>query len=158
MKIVPWLVACALLLAVPGGHAQTVLAHASSAAPPPTSALPPPGINDAGPATQSIPLPSTGIRPSVAPAARHDGNGEAPPDVAITTNASGDTIETYSRNGHAYMVRVTPRHGVTQTYRNDNPDGSLMHDPRLGPVGPVYYTIYPWHKEAKPASASSSGQ
>lgn len=157
VKIALLLAGCAMLLAIPVARAQTVLAHASSA-PPPASALPPPGMHDAGPATQSIPLPSTGIAPSVAPAAQHDGKGEAPPEVAVTTNANGDTVETYSRNGHAYMVRVTPKHGVPQTYHYDNPNGSLVHDPRLGPVAPVYYTIYKWGGAAKPASSSSSGQ
>jgi hypothetical protein len=145
-----------VLFALPVAHAQTVLAHASSAPPP---ALPPPGMNDSGPTTQSIPLPSTSVRPSVAPAAQQqDGKGEAPPDVAVTTNANGDTVETYSRNGHAYMVRVTPKHGVPQTYHENNPSGSLVHDPRLGPVAPVYYTIYKWGGAAKPASSGTSGQ
>ncbi|HET7931859.1 MAG TPA: DUF2782 domain-containing protein [Rhodanobacteraceae bacterium] len=159
MKTGLLLAGCAVLFALPAAHAQTVLAHASSSAPPPSSALPPPGINDAGPATQSIPLPSTGLRPSVAPAAQQrDGKGEAPPDVAVTTNTNGDTVETYSRNGHAYMVRVTPKHGVPQTYHYDNANGSLVHDPRLGPVAPVYYTLYKWGGAAKPASSTSSGQ
>jgi hypothetical protein len=152
-----WLAGGAVLFALPVAHAQTVLAHASSS-PPAASALPPPGINDPGASTQSIPLPSIGIAPSVAPAAQHDGKGEAPPDVAVTTNANGDTVETYSRNGHAYMVRVMPKHGVPQTYHYDNANGSLVHDPRLGPVAPVYYTIYKWGGAAKPAASSSSGQ
>lgn len=158
MRVALWLAGCALLLALPTAQAQTVLAHASSVSPPAGSAPPPPGLHDAGAQPQSIPLPSTGIRPSVAPAARqHDADGQTPPDVAITTKANGDTVETYSRNGHVYMMRVTPKHGVPQTYHYDNPNGSLVHDPRLGPVAPVYYTIYKWGGAAKPASASSGG-
>lgn len=152
------IIGAACLLALPAAHAQDVLARAASA-PPPASALPPPDLHAGGATTQSLPLPSTAIPPSRAPAARaHD---TLPPDVATSTNANGDTIQTYSRNGHIYMVTVTPRHGVTQTYREDNLDGRLTHDPRLGPVAPVYYTIYPWGGAAKakqPAASSSSGQ
>ncbi len=157
MKISLWLAAGALLLTFPAGHAQTVLAK-SPKPPPAGSVLPPPGINEPGTKPQSVPLPSTAIRPSVAPAARQHEAGQQQPDVAVTTNASGDTIQTYSRNGRVYMVRVTSKHGITQTYRDINPDGSLVHDPRLGPVSPVYYTIYQWGGASKRASeARGSG-
>jgi hypothetical protein len=148
----------ALLLALPVARGQTVLAHSSSTPPPPGSALPPPGINDPGAKPQQIPLPSLGIPPSVAPAAQQgDGNGQPPPDVAVSTDTHGDKVETYSRNGHVYMVRVTPKNGVAQTYYYDNPNGSLMRDSKTGPVAPVYYTIYKWGGPRKPASASSGG-
>lgn len=156
MKALTWLVLAAMLAAVPAARAQTVLA-ASSAPPPPGSALPPPGIDDPGEQPQAVPLPSTGIRPSEAPAARQqDANGDST-DVAVRTNAQGDTIQEYKRNGQVYMVRITPRNGVTQTYMVNSSDGSLVHDPKLGPVSPVYYTIYQWGgtRKAKPASASS---
>lgn len=151
MKALVGLFACALWFGAPAVQAQQVLA-ASSAPPPPGSALPPPGINDPGSKPQSVPLPSTGIRPSVAPAARQkDGNGDST-NVSVRTNADGDTIEEYRRNGSVYMVRITPRNGVTQTYRvNDNPNGNLMHDPKKGPVSPVYYDLYKWGGPKKPA-------
>lgn len=154
-KRVGWLLA-ATVLAIPAAHAQAVLA-ASSAPPPPGSALPPPGINDPGSKPKTVPLPDTGIPPSVAPAARQkDANGQTS-DAAVHTNANGDTIEEYRRGGRVYMVRLTPKHGVTQTYLYDSPDGNLVHDPKLGPVSPVYYDIYQWGKPRKPASGSSSG-
>lgn len=157
MKSMLLLASGALLFALPGAYAQTVLAH-SPAPPPPGSALPPPGINSPGAKPQSIPLPSLGIPPSVAPAARQDNsNDQSPPDVAVSTGASGDKVETYSRNGHVYMVRVTPKNGVPQTFRYGNPNGSLAHDSKLGPVAPVYYTIYKWGGPGRPASASSGG-
>lgn len=153
--------AIALLLGIPAAQAQQVLAH-STAPPPPGSALPPPGINDPGAKPQSVPLPSTGIPPSVAPAARNGGRDST--NVTTRTDANGDTIEEYRRGGQVIMVRVKPKHGVTQTYKMDNTNGSLMHDPSEGPVSPVYYTIYKWGGPRKPANgsapagASSSGQ
>lgn len=153
MKTLSWLVAAALLAGAPVAQAQQVLAASSAPTPPPPgSALPPPGINDPGAPPQAVPMPDTGLRPSVAPAARgQDANGDTS-DVAIHTNPKGDTIEEYRRGGKVYMVRITPKHGVTQTYYYDNPSGSLVHDPRLGPVGPVYYDIYQWGKpKALPA-------
>ena len=147
----------ATILAIPAAHAQTVLA-ASSAAPPPGSALPPPGINDPGSKPRSVPLPDTGLKPSLAPAARQQGaNGQAS-DVAVHTNASGDTVQEYRRGGRVYMVRITPKHGVTQTYLYNSPDGNLMHDPKLGPVSPVYYDIYKWGTPRKPASDDDDAQ
>lgn len=155
MKALLWLTAGALLLTLSVAQAQQVLAHASSSAPPPGSALPPPGINDPG--AQAVPLPSTGIPPSVAPAARaKDGNGDST-NVAVRTNDAGDTIQEYSRNGSVYMVRVTPKHGVTQTYMVNQPGSNQVHDPKLGPVSPVYYDIYKWGKPRPPAEASSTG-
>ena len=161
MKVLPWLVASALLLGIPAARAQQVLAHASSVAPPPGSALPPPGINDPGAKPQAVPLPSTGIPPSVAPAARDGGANST--NVTTRTDANGDTIEEYRRGGQVTMVRVTPKHGVTQTYKVNNSNGSLVRDPNQGPVSAVYYDIYKWGGSKKPASsapaeASTSGQ
>lgn len=161
MKALLWLTAGAMLLGLPAAQAQQVLAHSSSTAPPPGSALPPPGINDPGAKPQSVPLPSTGIPPSVAPAARNGGRDST--NVSTRTDANGDTIEEYSRNGSVYMVRVKPKHGVTQTYMVNQPGNNRMHDPKLGPVSPVYYDIYKWGGPKKPAGnqepaqASSSG-
>ena len=161
MKVLPWLVASALLLGLPAAHAQQVLAHASSTAPPPGSALPPPDINDPGEKPQSVPLPSTGIPPSVAPAGRNGGRDST--NVSTRTDANGDTIEEYRRGGQLIMVRVTPKHGVTQVYKVNSTNGSLVRDPNQGPVSPVYYDIYKWGGPKKPASsapaeASTSGQ
>ena len=158
MKPLSWLAACALLLGMPAAWAQQVLAHASSAPPPPGSALPPPGINDPGEKPRAVPLPSTGIPPSVAPAAREkDGKGDST-NVSVSTNENGDTVEEYKRNGSVYMVRVTPKHGVTQTYMVNQPGGNQSHDPRLGPVSPVYYDIYKWGGPKKKPAASAPAQ
>lgn len=150
MKAKLGLAACAALLVASALWAQ-------SAPPPPGSALPPPGINDPGAKPQSVPLPSTGIPPSEAPAARQQqGHGDST-NITTRTDANGDTIEEYRRGGAVYMVRVTPKHGVTQTYKVDSPNGSLTHDPKLGPVAPVYYDLYKWGGKAKPPASASSG-
>jgi hypothetical protein len=155
VKTHAWWILATAMLAMPAAHAQNVLA-ASSAPPPPGSALPPPGINEPGAKPQSVPLPDTGIPPSVAPAARQkDANGQTS-GVSVHTDAGGDTIEEYRRGGRVYMVRIIPKHGVTQTYHYDSTNGSLMHDPRLGPVSPVYYDIYKWGKPSAPAKGGSA--
>ncbi|MGH8192283.1 MAG: DUF2782 domain-containing protein [Rhodanobacteraceae bacterium] len=157
---VGWVLA-ATILAIPAAGAQTVLAG-SSTAPPPGSALPPPGINEPGAKPQAVPLPNTGIPPSVAPAAREQGvkgrNADPNAEVTVHTDAAGDTIQEYRRGGEVYMVRITPKHGLTQTYHYDSPNGSLVHNPNLGPVSPVYYDIYKWGKPRPPASGESVAQ
>lgn len=172
MKRLTWLIAMALLAGLPAAQAQQVL-EAASAAPPPGSALPPPGINEPGAkpraraasATstrarpQSVPLPDTGIPPSLAPAAREAaGHGDST-DVTRHVDAQGDVIQQTSRGGVVYEEQITPKHGVTQTYRYNSPNGSLVPDPRVGAVQPVYYTLYQWNgprKAPKPASGASA--
>lgn len=157
MKSLPWLVAIALLLGIPVAQAQQVLA-ASSAPPPQTSVLPPPGINEPGAkpqkprnkqTTQSVPLPSTGIRESVAPAARQQGaggqqggNDQSSPRPLIPNDANAEADETDAQ--------------YRRSHPNGNTNGSLVRDPKLGPVSPVYYPIYKWGKPPKPAPAGTT--
>jgi Protein of unknown function (DUF2782) len=156
MKSISGLAAVALTLLFPTAHAQTsVLASSSSSPPPPRSGLPPPGLHARGARTQSIPLPSDAIPPSQAPAAqRADASGQDL-TVSVRTENNGDVVQEYRRGGRIYMIQVTPVHGVTQTYLYNNPSGSLVADPRLGPVSPVYYTLYQWGGPAAPASGGS---
>jgi hypothetical protein len=141
----------ALPLAASAQQSQ-VLATAHSAPPPPRSGLPPPGINDRG--VQAIPLPSSSIPPSEAPLLR-SANGEQAPAVSVKTAPNGDTVEEYRHGATLYMVRITPKNGVTQTYMVNGGTGKLIRDPRLGPVDPVYYTIYKWGAPPKPAGSGS---
>ncbi|HET9836483.1 MAG TPA: DUF2782 domain-containing protein [Rhodanobacteraceae bacterium] len=129
-----------------------VLATAHSAPPPPRSGLPPPDINDKG--VQGIPLPSSSIPPSEAPSLRA-ANGEQAPTVAVKTEPNGDTVEEYRHGGTLYMVRITPKNGLTQTFLVNGGTGKLIRDPRKGPVDPVYYTIYKWGAAPKPAGSGS---
>lgn len=157
MKALVWIVAGALLLGLPLAQAQQVLARASSTSPrPAVSVLPPPDINDPGSKPQSIPLPSTGIPPSIAPAARQAAGQGDSTNVSSHTDANGDTVEEYRRGGVVEMVRIKPKHGPTQTYKFGNPNGSLVPDPVQRANAPIYYTLYKWGKQEKPAPASAS--
>lgn len=118
------------------------------------SGLPPPGINDPGVKQSSIPLPSTSIPPSIAPAARA-ANGDQASTVSVHKEDNGDTVEEYRRGATLYMVRITPEHGLTQTFMVNGGTGQLIRDPRMGPVDPVYYTIYQW---GGPSKSGSDGQ
>lgn len=132
-----------------------VLATAHSAPPPPGSGLPPPDINDPGVKPASIPLPSSSIPPSEAPSLRA-ANGEPAPTVAVKTESNGDTVEEYRRGATLYMVRITPKNGIPQTFMVNGGTGRLIRDPRMGPVSPVYYTIYQWGAAPKPVESSGS--
>lgn len=143
--------------ALPLTAAAQVLAHAQSAPPPPGSGLPPPDINDQGVQPASIPLPSSSIPPSEAPSLRA-ANGEQAPTVAVKTESNGDTVEEYRRGASLYMVRITPKNGPTQTFRVNGGTGKLIRDPRMGPVDPVYYTIYQWGTPPKPVDSSDGGE
>lgn len=160
MKTFGWIALSALLLGLPAARAQQVLA-ASSAPPPPKvgTALPPPGINDPGAKPQAVPLPSTGIPPSLAPAARQAAGQGDSTNVTSHVDANGDTVEEYGRGGVVESVRVIPKHGPVQTYHRNSTNGSLVRDPNLGPVAPVYYTLYKWdgaRKQVPPASAATA--
>jgi hypothetical protein len=143
------LVLLALPLAAPAQQSE-VLATAQSAPPPPRSGLPPPELNDQG--VQSIPLPSSSIPPSEAPSLRA-ANGEQAPTVAVKTEANGDTVEEYRHGATLYMVRITPKNGVPQTFMVNGGTGQLIRDPRMGPVDPVYYTLYKWGTPPKPVDS-----
>ena len=126
-----------------------VLAPMAPAQTEPGAELPPPGINDPG----VKPAPATTA--PMAARSSHDalpgGNASAdqsPPDVNIRREGD-DIVQEYSHNGRIYMIKVIPKKGVTQTYRDVNGDGRLDTQPGKAPVAPVYYTLYEWGK-AKP--------
>ncbi|MEO7149918.1 MAG: DUF2782 domain-containing protein [Rhodanobacteraceae bacterium] len=133
-------------------------ALAQGAPPPKGSGQPPPDMDDPGVKQSSVPLPSNKIPPSVAPAAQ-SGNGDQAPTVAVHKQSNGDTVEEYRRGSALYMVRITPAQGQgpVQTFMVNGGDGRLVRDPRMGPVDPVYYTIYQWGGPPKPTSESSGG-
>ena len=136
----------------------------------PQNVPPPPGINDPGvkaveaPArTAAMPrqaAPAAPARPldlkpqalpsmqdNVAPAPRDN----TPPDVSVRQEGE-NTIEEYRRSGQVYMVVITPRNGVPQTYMVD-PQGRVVDEHGQKPVGPVMYQVLEWGK-SKPASES----
>lgn len=161
--------ALALALAVPA-FAQT----ATKFAPLP----PPPGLNDPGvkpgepdrsgqkpvdrPVTydeaqegKSTPATSDaqGVRspvdlPAMQDHGAVDARGQQAPQVTVRQQGD-DRVEEYRTGGRLFMVVVTPKNGVPQTYMAD-PDGKLHNDPKNGPVNPVYYKVYEWGAAPKP--------
>lgn len=150
MKRMSWLIA-GLSVAL-----FSATAPAQGAPPAKGSGLPPPGMDDPGVKQSSVPLPTNKIPPSVAPAAQ-SGNGDQAPAVAVHKQSNGDTVEEYRHGGALYMVRITPAHGPVQTFMVNGGDGRLTRDPRMGPVDPVYYTIYQWGGPPKPTQDSDNG-
>lgn len=162
----------AALLAV----ASTLFASSLLASPtqaqsaPSTNVPPPPGINDPGvqavsPPTKTstparTPAPkadSLDLKPQALPAMRSgDSRLGRPPVPDVSVRQEGDnSVQEYSRNGQVYMVVVTPKHGVPQTYMVD-PQGRVVDEHGQKPVGPVMYKVLEWGK-SKPAAADSSG-
>lgn len=147
-------------------HAQDVPAK------PDLPALPPPGMNDPGvnPATapaaaktamapQSTPaeIAPTHLPGKPIPLPRAPGD-RRPPDAIpdVTVHSDGDTrIEEYRQSGRLYMVVVTPKHGVPQTYMVDS-QGKLRDQAGQPPVRPVMYKIMEWGKSRPPAESKDS--
>lgn len=77
-----------------------------------------------------------------------DARGQQAPQVTVRQQGD-DRVEEYRTGGRLFMVVVTPKNGVPQTYMAD-PDGKLHNDPKNGPVNPVYYKVYEWGAAPKP--------
>ncbi|MBN8727141.1 MAG: DUF2782 domain-containing protein [Xanthomonadales bacterium] len=143
------------------------LAHAQSATPrqPPADIPPPPGLDDPGVGTAAAPAqdeaaPATRAagEDALAPLPRPDSrlvrdkaSREAASDreriaaSEVTSRQQGtDTVEEYRQNGRLWMVRIRPASGPEQTFYATDPSGRLVRDPNMGPVAPVYYTLYEW--------------
>ncbi|MBU6247453.1 MAG: DUF2782 domain-containing protein [Xanthomonadaceae bacterium] len=159
--------ALATLLLAAQLHAQDVPAK------PDLPALPPPGLNDPGvnpatapaaaktaPAPQSTPaeITPTHLPGKPIPLPRAPGDHRPPqaiPDVSV--HRDGDMrIEEYRQSGRLYMVVVTPRHGVPQTYMVDS-QGNLRDQAGQPPVRPVMYKIMEWGKSRPPAESKDGG-
>ena len=73
---------------------------------------------------------------------------EALPDVQV--RQEGDqSIQEYRQSGRLYMVVVTPKHGVPQTYMVDA-QGRLRDQAGQPPVRPVMYKVMEWGKSPAP--------
>lgn len=152
--------ASALSLAMFGSHA-----HAQAY--PAGSGLPPPGINDPGvktaaPAATPASAPATKEQakpnqpPLTFPAMKngdsHLGRDTSIPDVSIH-QAHGNTVQEYSRNGRVFMVVVTPKHGLQQTYMVD-PQGRLLDEHGQKIATPATYKLIEWGKPRKSTAGS----
>ena len=74
----------------------------------------------------------------------------------VSQHEEGDNeVQEYRRSGQLYMVVVTPRNGIPQSYSVD-PDGTRHMHTGEAPVRPAMYNVLEWGK-AKPAPADSSG-
>jgi hypothetical protein len=148
--------------------ASNVFAQSS----PSTNVPPPPGINDPGvQATAPAAKPAANhrsatkpahqpldLKPQALPAMHDSGTAHTGPDKSlpeIKVRQEGDnSIQEYSRNGRVYMVVVTPKNGIEQTYMVD-PQGRVVDEHGQKPVGPVMYKVLEWGKAKPPAEDSS---
>lgn len=161
----------ALLAAASVLFASSVFAQSS----PSTNVPPPPGINDPGvqavtPARKPAAKPRAthastpthhplDLKPQALPAMQDNGTAHAAgPDKSlpeIKVRQEGDNnVQEYSRNGRVYMVVVTPKNGIAQTYMVD-PQGRVVDEHGQKPVGPVMYKVLEWGKAKPPAEGSS---
>jgi len=134
---------------------------------PATSALPPPGIHDPGVkparAAANAPPRAAQARPNVPPLSlppMKDGDSRLGRDASLPQvhiHQEGDnSVQEYSRNGRVYMVVVTPRHGLQQTYMVD-PQGRLFDEHGQKISTPATYKLLEWGKP-KPAAESAAGE
>ncbi|MEO5810617.1 MAG: DUF2782 domain-containing protein [Rhodanobacter sp.] len=157
----------ALLAAAAALLASTLLASSTFAQAPPGTPLPPPGINDPGTQAMAPARAASVARVATAPKsaqstalpAMHeasmapDARNEPPPEVSVYQRGT-DNVQEYARNGQVYMVVITSKAGIVQTYMVD-PQGRMMDEHGQKPVRPVMYKVLEWGK-SKPASAQSS--
>jgi len=171
------------LLAVLGvAVASNALAQSSASQFPP--APPPPGMNDPGvkavtppPAPKAAPAPKSGAgksasgnvsadteatlsapetaTPATSGAQPRDANGNAPPQVKVHTEGD-QTIQEYSRSGQVYMVVVTPKGGIPQTYLIDQ-KGAWTNQAGE-PIKPVMYKVMEWGKSKSAEDQDNGGQ
>lgn len=160
----------ALLVAASVLFTSSALAQSAPSA----SVPPPPGINDPGvQAVEPAAKPavrhrssqaasphgqSLNLKPQALPAMHDDGNAavgrdQAPPEVRVRQEGD-NSIQEYSRNGRVYMVVITPKSGITQTYMVD-PQGRLVDEHGQKPVGPVMYKVLEWGKSRPPAEGAN---
>jgi len=65
-------------------------------------------------------------------------------DVAVRTEANGDTIEEYRVGGQLRMVKVTPTRGAAYYLYDSDGDGRLDKSKDNADVSPVYWKLYGW--------------
>lgn len=152
----------ALLAAASALFASTLLVSNAAAQSMSASVPPPPGINDPGVKAVTPPAPASQNNnpmtrqppplPEVQGAAPGGREAQLP---QIRVRQEGDnTIQEYSHSGQVYMVVVTPKHGLQQTYMVD-PQGRLIDEHGKREVTPAMYKVLEWGK-SKPAAADSS--
>jgi len=131
----------------------------------PSPALPPPGMNDPGvqataPPAASVAPPASASKPDLRPLtlpAMKSGDprmGRPADEPQVEIRQQGEnTVQEYSRNGRVYMVVVTPKHGLQQTYMVD-PQGRLVDERGQRRATPALYKVLEWGKSRPPAAES----
>ena len=141
------------------------LAQAADKKPGRADVAPPPGMNDPG-VTSAEAAPTKGDTPAadaipedpLAPLPKPDArlvrdkasrdastSSQRIADSEVTRRQQGnDTVEEYRDHGHVWMIKIVPQNGPTQTFTDADGSGRLNHDPKEGPISPVYYTLYEW--------------
>jgi len=154
MKTARLLLAASALFATSCAFAQS---YPATPVPPPPG-LDDPGVKPAPAATAATPAhgQALDLKPQALPAA---GVGQRPADDSLpeirVRQDGDDTIQEYSRNGRVYMVVVTPRSGISQTYMVD-PQGRWVDEHGQKPVRPVMYKLLEWGKSRPPADDTDS--
>lgn len=166
----------ALLVVLGVAVASQALAQSASQFPP---APPPPGMNDPGVKAVAPPAPTPSPAPAAAPSKPgqprisadtaapisqsgssssqepRDANGQTPPQVSVRTEGD-QTIQEYSRSGQVYMVVVTPKGGIPQTYMIDQ-KGAWTN--QMGePVKPVMYKVIEWGNSKSAEDQDNGGR
>jgi hypothetical protein len=175
MKIIAPLAVVALLFATQVS-AQTAASSSFKPAPPPPSmsdpgvkATPEPAAQSAAAQPVSTPVSTpaemspTRMPGKPIPLPRQPGDkgpAQALPDVKVRQQGDS-TVEEYRQAGRLYMVVVTPKKGVPQTYMVDD-DGRLRGSDGQAPVRPVMYKVFEWGKsppapDRQAAPAGDSG-
>ena len=93
--------------------------------------------------------------PATSDAQPRDARGQTPPQVTVRTEGD-QTIQEYRRSGQLYMVVVTPRGGIPQTYMVD-PKGAWTNQAGE-PVKPVMYKVMEWGKGRSAQDQDNGGQ
>ncbi len=155
-----------LLVAVTIASAAMFAPAAHAQAYQPGQAPPPPGMDDPGvqatvpPASSVAPpaaaTPEPDLHPLTLPAMKSGdsrmGRPASEPEVRVRQQGE-TTVQEYSRNGRVYMVVVTPRHGLQQTYMVD-PQGRLVDERGQRRASPALYKVLEWGK-SRPAATES---
>ena len=158
----------ALLVVLGVAVASNAMAQSANQFPP---APPPPGMNDPGvkavaPPPAPTPAPAnkatqnsadtsaTLSQSSTSSAQPRDARGEAPPSVTVRTEGD-QTVQEYRRSGQLYMVVVTPKGGIPQTYLVDQ-KGAWTNQAGE-PVKPVMYKVMEWGNSKSAADQDNGG-
>ncbi|MHA6206075.1 DUF2782 domain-containing protein [Dyella soli] len=158
----------ALLVVLGVAAASNALAQSGGFPPAP----PPPGMNDPGAKArpQPAPTPAPPAKASAAPTADtaapmsqaatsssqpRDARGDAPPQVTVRKQGD-DTIQEFRRSGQLYMVVVTPKGGIAQTYMVDQ-KGAWTNQAGE-PVKPVMYKVMEWGNSKSAEEQDNGGK